>query len=280
MSGNLSEEKSKRLKLYLKEIERELNKLGSNQLNSIILFGSGAKEKSLSWMSDVDLLIVLNDNCSSDFLEQVRRRVSKVTYKYFPFKRGKRLAGLLRYLERATGMFISPFVCKRQDILRLNFKKVFSVSGLLSRILAPEKLVLAAVLSSGKIIFGESFTDLSIHFSISELIKSLLTCLVLAFSSLILTPITLKGVKYNVEAVKWSLLNTYFFLKKKSPSVTEAIAYFRKMNVAATSLELFKNIRFKKVYYPLFSVLAPIAVLKIHLVGVKKGMRCPPHFSK
>ena len=193
-------------------VRRVLTALGEKArlVRVLLLFGSRAMGEEPSWASDVDLLVVLDDKCSDEDLEDVKWRLANLSYSPRP----KGLLGHLFWsLEKATGMFHSPFVCREKDLRSLDFKRIFRTSPFLTTLMAPADIVLGSVLKSSKVIYGRLPEGLGApeKREAFQLLKNLITCLSLTFGAYFFCPIAVEAQKYVLEALKWSIYATAYY---------------------------------------------------------------------
>ena len=205
-------------------VRRVLKALGEKArlVKALVLFGSRAMGEEPSWASDVDLLIVLDDRCADRDLEEVRRRLSGLSYS--PRPRGL-LGHLFWSLEKATGMFHSPFVCRERDLRSLDFKRIFGTSQLLTTIMAPVDIVLGSVLRTSKVIYGRlpgGLGEPEVRGAL-QLLKNLITCFSLALGAYFFCPIANEAQKYILEALKWSIYATTYYTTGDIGPLTELV---------------------------------------------------------
>lgn len=128
---------------YIESVVYSLeNEIGSENIVSIILFGSLASSKKLTKVSDVDLIIVLEDHLSKNTFFDLNQLLNEKEIE-FNFRK-KPITGVEQFLfllESQTGMFVSHFICKKSDFLACNFTRIFNVNPIVSSIIAPKNIV-------------------------------------------------------------------------------------------------------------------------------------------
>ena len=112
-----------------------------------------------------------------------------------------------------------------------------------------------------------------ITFNNLDIVKSLLMCLNLYLGSLFFSILTKKAFDYLYEAIKWSLLNTYFYLMKNNNDFNKIINFYLKIS---NDNLLFKKIQSyrKDNIFPKKNILDFLSlILKIHLKYPKKYLK-------
>ncbi|MFX1485819.1 MAG: nucleotidyltransferase domain-containing protein [Promethearchaeota archaeon] len=253
---------------YLDTLIRMVKKAAADRIISILLFGSYAKGYADPEKSDLDLIIVLDDPVSQRRIDKVDRIAEGLeTTLGFSRPAKTRIERLFRAIERATGMFASHFICRKGDILRGDFKRVFSISRTFGKILAPSKLVFNSVLSHVVTVFGDDISS-SIRrhdIDIKQWLKSLLMCVLLSLSGFLAFLLDRKAGRFIREAAKWSLLNTYYYVNRRSPPFQKIIRAYSKKGLKTAERLLSHSCGFNIIS----AIKSPFAVIKIHVKGLK-----------
>ena len=192
--------------------ERILSALGegAERVRAILVFGSAIMDEEPSWASDLDVIVVLDDGCSDEELLRAWLKLSGLSQSPRPH-------GLLGHLfwsiEKATGMFKTPFVCRERDLRSLDFERIFGTSKVLSALMAPKKIVLGSVLRTCRTIYGSPPKGLRPpgEREALELLRNLMTCFSLAFGAYFLCPLTCLALKYVLEALKWTVYAVFYY---------------------------------------------------------------------
>lgn len=228
---------------------------------SIIHFGS----TNFTEVSDVDLIIVL-DKIENDKIKDIQLKLKLIEIKYkFRYMRKSLIGNLLNSFEEKTGMFCSNFVCNRQDLIEGDFSKIFHTNRILTYILIPTNIVFLNVFSNYKIIYGEEINYLLPQFNISyfQFIKSILMCVLLSVISILLLLVSKDATKYAMEAVKWSLHNTYFYYNRDNMTTEHLISLF--IDKGFKKLIRLQQLRMNYEKDIFFNLISLYLVLKIHL---------------
>jgi len=228
---------------------------------SIIHFGS----KNFTKISDVDLIIVVN-GIENNEIKEIRRKLKLIEIKYGFRSITKSLIGnILNLIEEDTGMFCSNFVCNRQDLIEGKFSKIFHTNRFLTYLLIPTNIVFLNIFSSYKIIYGEEINHLLPQFDINyfQYIKSILMCFILSIISILLLFVSKDATKYAMEAVKWSLHNTYFYHNRNSMTTEELISLF--IDKGFKHLIRLQQLRMNYKKDVFFNLLSLFLVVKIHM---------------
>ncbi|MBS7249277.1 MAG: nucleotidyltransferase domain-containing protein [Candidatus Freyarchaeota archaeon] len=246
--------------------------LGEHSVVGVYLFGS-ALGGELCASSDFDFLVVLSDGVTDKQVERVNSLLEGLEIKYALREEKFSIPGkVLRAIERSTGMFESHFVCRKNDFLRADFSRIFNTSCLMSKLLAPSPIVLGSVLGRIKKLYGE---DLHLKVAVPKptpltVIKSLAMNLLLSLFSLILYPFSSRANKYEMEAAKWSIMASYYYLKKRSPTLTQATNYLTKIGISKTYLKRLLKLRNNYHNDIHFGLATPLQILKIHTKTLKQ----------
>jgi predicted nucleotidyltransferase len=245
--------------------------LGERSVVGLYLFGSALGEE-FSASSDFDFLVVLSDGVTVKQIHYVNSLLEGLEIKYGLREEKFSIPGkVLRTIERSTGMFESHFVCRKNDLLRADFPQIFNTSHLMSKLLAPSPIVLGSVLGRIKKLYGE---DLHLKVAVPKptpftMIKSLAMNLLLSLFSIILYPFSSKANKYEMEAAKWSIMASYYYLKERSPTLTQAVKYFTKLGISKSYLKRLLQLRNNYHNDINFGLATPFQVLKIHTKTLK-----------
>ncbi|MBD3198224.1 MAG: hypothetical protein GF317_24455 [Candidatus Lokiarchaeota archaeon] len=258
------------------------NQLGLSSILSIILFGSQAsKSRENSCISDCDLLIILKDNVSTSSLKKVEKYFYALEIKHnFREYNSNILKKILFSIQQSTGMFVSHFLTKRKYCVNTKFHKIFNVNRVFSILFAPRKIVLGSVLSNNLTLYGIPLDEViqNLSYPSIDMFKSLIMNLMISLFSIFILPFkSLHAVKYQLEAVKWSLRASNFYTCKRSKSLEEIIDQFitkkTHMNFKLIKSDdtsfytQFLNLRKQPKDLLTFMLLAPWKIVKIHIKG-------------
>ena len=252
--------------VYLDTLTNFLKKKYYNELISIILFGSlvNSKEKP---STDVDLIIITNDSCSSKDFQKIRRDLAIVEQVFFAKTRERELSFFSHGLQRATGMFMNFFLCRLSDFQKRNFK-VFNVNPFIATLLAPQNSVWLSLSNRHRIIWGENVFQ---HWknlpslTKGDLVRSFVMNWLLATGALVFYPVYSHIAKFSMEAMKWSLFtwqNLYHPKKTLSKTIAKYIEHG--LVVERQALQCFLKFRKNKSASRHFVILAWIFVFLLH----------------
>ena len=260
---------------YIHESELLTEKiLGPGSLKGLILFGSHARNgrEKASTVSDVDLIIKISDKVPNNKLKRLDCFLDALEIKYrLRAKPDTLFKKLLHVVEKTTGMFVSHFIIKEEDWEHCDFPKIFKVSRLFSRILAPERIVLKSMSQDCVTLSGEGLCSQdTLKMTIFDIIKSMMMNLILCLAGNFLGPFVKGSEKYILEAVKWSLRSCYFFLNQTNKSIHSIISYFSRLNVDAGFLSEFLKYRehLEKMSIG-FRFKSIKIIIKLHAVALK-----------
>jgi predicted nucleotidyltransferase len=266
-------------------------KLGIENVLSIILFGSqlpnNHKKKDCSPLSDCDLLIILKDNVSTDSMQKIEKYIVALENKHkFRHSDSNFVYKMLDVVEQNTGMFVSHFLTKKAHFENGVFHKIFSVNKMISDLFAPKKLVLSSVFDNSTVLWGEDLRNLiieKIEISPFDMLKSLIMNLIISIVSIPLAPLKIFNIKYQLEAIKWSLNASNFYAFEDSYSLNKVIHRF--LSIEKSKKYQMKAKRFYHNFLRLrqdphndinFMLRCPFRIIKIHI----KGMLFKKHIIK
>ncbi|MEM2109531.1 MAG: nucleotidyltransferase domain-containing protein, partial [Candidatus Odinarchaeota archaeon] len=251
----------KYLDLVLKTVKVKLGFLPV----SIILFGSAVKGGVMNQLSDIDVLIIVDGSVNARQRKSITAAMTGVQNFFFNSGFSGFIDRLLYFFETGTGMFKSFFICSEKDLLSACFPRIFNVNRFLSRLLVPERLVLNSVFSNYKIVYGKEYDlkNLKKPLDFFQIVKSFKLCSLLYLVFTIVN--CFKRVwRYLYEAVKWSLINCYFYITGRSVKAKDTIPFFKKIlrTVFLDDLAAYNNSKFNftvKNYYKYFN-----SIFKLH----------------
>ncbi|MHA2244493.1 MAG: hypothetical protein ACXADY_05950 [Candidatus Hodarchaeales archaeon] len=254
---------------YLNSVTNFLERNYVDKLVSIILFGSLVnKEKTLIKATDVDLLVIMRDTCSSTDFKMLKRSLFKLESRLFSHLRGHESL-FLKGLQNATGMFCNFFVCRLSDFKKRNFNLVFGVNSIMGTLLAPQNSVWLSLLRQHQIIWGENvFKEWKTPPSITkrDLIRSFLMNWLLATGALVLYPFYTQIAKFSMEAMKWSLFTWRNFHHQPISTLTQTITRFGEYasTMELRALRSFMEYRKNGKTGDYFTILAWIFIFQLH----------------
>src|SRR5712692_699037 len=179
----------------------------TKEIVSVIVFGSFAKG-GFSGSSDVDLILVVSDTCSPGAMRDLNDVLEARAIK-LGLSRARRSLGdkILSALLTQTGIFVSHFVTRESDLLKLDFSRIFHTNRILASMIAPKNIVLAGALSHAKTIFGKNLLPVGepMRLGSEQLARSMIMNLLLAGGAVVVSPFVGRATELSLEAAKWSL---------------------------------------------------------------------------
>ena len=265
---------------YIKDIVILINKeIGINKIVSLLLFGSQQVNNENTAVSDCDLLFIFKNRVSNRHIKEIERYFLALEIKHqFKEPTSKLFREVLGVIQQSTGMFVSHFLTKQKFWEQAIFYKIFQVNRFFSALFAPRNIVLGNVIQNSTLLFGEDLRNIirpKIKITIREIFRSTVMNLFISFFALLIAPIKeLNSIKYQLEAIKWSLKASNYYCYEDSESLDKIIERFisfetPKQRVKAELfyskfLELRKN-PFNSLQFMIFS---PIRILKIHVKAI------------
>ncbi|MHA1271570.1 MAG: nucleotidyltransferase domain-containing protein [Candidatus Helarchaeota archaeon] len=260
-----------RAKSYIVNIFKFLKKKYASKIISMMIFGSSLTGE-LCETSDCDLICVFNDTTTKKEIKYIRKVAREYAYRYGFFNKPSGfIERVLNVMDSSTGMFISLFVCKRNDFINLRFSKMFNVNSIISALLAPTNLVIGTVLNRSKHVYGENLLKLvkkPKRFFV-QLIKNMVLNLLVSTVSFLIYPFSPKATKYELEAMKWSMLSSYYYINGTRPSMEKICYYFINRGINKKYISNFKKLRDGFSQNIKFGLFTPLNIIQVHILGLK-----------
>ena len=263
-------------KNYIKDIVNLINKeIGINKIVSIVLFGSQRLNQENTSVSDCDLLFIFKNRVSNSHIRDIEKYFIALEIKHnFRDARSDILHYMLSVLQNTTGMFVSHFLTKERFWKEMIFHKIFRVNRVFSAIFAPKNIVLGNVIQNSTILYGDDIRGIikpNIHASIREMFKSMVMNIFISFFSILIAPLrALNSMKYQLEAIKWSLKASNFYCFGDTESLLQVIDRFvsfektKKQEKARKFYTEFSSLRDAPLNDFRFMTRCPVRILKIH----------------
>ena len=265
---------------YIKDIVVLINKeIGINKIVSLLLFGSQQVESENTIVSDCDLLFIFKNRVSNRHIKEIERYFMALEIKHnFKEATSKITHNILSVIQISTGMFVSHFLTRQKFWEQAKFYKIFQVNRVFSALFAPRNIVLGNVIQNSTILFGEDLRNIlksKIKISIREIFRSTVMNLFISFFALLIGPVKeLNSIKYQLEAIKWSLKASNYYCFEDSELLDKIVKRFisfekPKKRVKAESFYLrFFDLRQKPSNDLKFMIHTPIRILRIHMKAI------------
>ena len=265
---------------YIKDIVVLINReIGINKIVSLLLFGSQQAEEENTIISDCDLLFIFKNRVSSRHIKEIERYFMALEIKH-NFKEPSKslIRDILSVISQSTGMFMSHFLTRQKFWEEGVFYKIFRVNRVFSALFAPRNIVLGNVIQNSTILFGEDLRNKlrpNIKISFVEMIRSTIMNLFISFFALLIGPIKdLNSIKYQLEAIKWSLKASNYYCYEDSELLDRIVKRFitfekpRKKGDTETFYSRFLELRRNPSNDLKFMIDTPIRILKIHMKAI------------
>jgi hypothetical protein len=265
---------------YIKDIVVLINKeIGINKIVSLLLFGSQQVETENTIISDCDLLFIFKNRVSNRHIKEIERYFLALEIKHnFKEPSSSLIRDILSVISQSTGMFMSHFLTRQKFWEEGIFYKIFRVNRVFSALFAPRNIVLGNVIQNSTILFGEDLRNKlrpKIKISFLEMIRSTVMNLFISFFALLIGPIKeLNSIKYQLEAIKWSLKASSYYCYEDSELLNKIVNRFilfekpnKKMDAKMYYLR-FLELRRNPSNDLKFMIYTPIRILKIHMKAV------------
>jgi predicted nucleotidyltransferase len=273
---------NRRVSNYIKDILILIEKeIGTTNILSIFLFGSQIPQNNeQSKISDCDLLIVFKNNISKKAIQNLEKYFISLEIKHeFREPRSSFLINLLGDIQYHTGIFKSHFLTIEKYWKKRSFYRIFNVNYLFSKLFAPKRLVMGSVLKNSILLYGQDIRgeiENKIQVTTFDLAKSLIMNTLISFFSYLMTPFeSLNSIKYQLEAVKWSLRASDYYLFESTDSLHRVIkrrkilknAHFRKKDEKYYNKFIYLRDHPNKAY--LFMFQSFIKIFDIHITTIQ-----------
>ena len=212
-----------RVQTYLDDLLRICAQI-EQPLVSMILFGSAASG-GFSSVSDVDLMIVVPDETTSEGKRKLRAEVAHLEIAH-GFRPPHPTGALQTRVERAVGHLFSCFICTRENL----------ISGDVARILdlrpweAPfvDRIVLASIVASAVTAWGE---DLVPRVPVPPVRRLDVFKALFGFSCQIVLivqtfPLLPDATKYAMGALKHSVHSCFFCYNRRTADLEQEVDFF------------------------------------------------------
>ena len=265
---------------YIKDIVVLINKeIGINKIVSLLLFGSQRVEIENTIVSDCDLLFIFKNRVSSRHLKEIERYFIALEIKHnFKEPASKLTQEILSVIQHSTGMYVSHFLTKQKYWDQAKFYKIFHVNRVFSALFAPRNIVLGNVIQNSTILFGEDLRNSiksKIKINIREIFKSTVMNLFISFFALLIGPSKeLNSIKYQLEAIKWSLKASNYYCYEDSELLDKIVERFisfekpKRQAKAELFYSKFLELRKNPINDLKFMIFTPLRILRIHVKAI------------
>ena len=265
---------------YIKDIVALINKeIGINKIVSLLLFGSQQVNNENTVVSDCDLLFIFKNRVSNRHIKEIERYFLALEIKHkFREPTSKLFREILGVIQQSTGMFVSHFLTKQKFWEQAIFYKIFRVNRFFSALFAPRNIVLGNVIQNSTLLFGEDLRNTirpKIKITIREIFRSTVMNLFISFFALLIAPRKeLNSIKYQLEAIKWSLKASNYYCYEDSESLDKIVERFISFETPKQRVKAelfyskFLELRKNPINSLQFMIFSPIRILRIHLKAI------------
>lgn len=265
---------------YIKDIVVLINKeIGINKIVSLLLFGSQQVEIEHTAVSDCDLLFIFKNRVSGRHLKEIERYFITLEIKHnFKEPTSKLTRQILSVIQHSTGMFVSHFLTKQKFWNQAKFYKIFQVNRVFSALFAPRNIVLGNVIQNSTILFGKDLRNSirpKIKINIREIVRSTVMNLFISFFALLIGPKKeFNSIKYQLEAIKWSLKASNYYCYEDSEVLDKIVERFisfekpKQQVKAKLFYSKFFELRKNPINDLKFMIFSPLRILRIHIKAI------------
>jgi hypothetical protein len=201
-------------------------------LVSLVLFGSAATGGYSPDISDVDLLLVLEDDADTAELHRVTDIVRAVEARHGLARRAPSPSGTLAdtleaFAARITANVRAFFVCRRADLLSGDPARILSISRVQAAFV--DRVAIPTMVSSGVTVWGEELLTSVPLPAIRRLdvAKAWFGLFNQTLFAAAVYPFSPWATKYAMDALKRSVHNCYFYHHGRAESLEREIAFFQ-----------------------------------------------------
>ena len=213
---------------YVASIVEACARPGSRAV-SVILFGSAVTGGYTSAISDVDLMIVLDDRATQEDRRRVRDMVDEIesrsgVTKQYPYRRG----ALNPIVDRITANVRSFFVCTRADLISGDPARILDITPAQAAFV--DRVAVPSIVGSSRTAWGEDLLG-QVHFQPIPRMDVAMAFFSLANQvglTLVAYPFLPGATKYAMEALKRSIHNCYFCYHCRLAPLSEEVDFFQK----------------------------------------------------
>ncbi|MCD6492068.1 MAG: nucleotidyltransferase domain-containing protein [Candidatus Korarchaeota archaeon] len=263
-------------KKYLEQAINIVKKYFRDDVLSVILFGT-LRTKETTKTSDIDLIFVFKDNVPETQLKKLDAILTRLEMKYGLTPVPKSILNKLSWaINRITGMYKSHFICRYQDITNRKFCKIFNLSPIITKIFAPQRMVLNNFIKTAKVIYGKNILlqeqriDHDYDSYYLDLVKSYMMNLLLWFGATFMNIFDRLFYKYIIEAIKWSI---YGFIATRNDNSDGKIlrTAIKQISPFIDKEFIYQFLRSKQTMEidPFLILKSPLYISKIHIEAQK-----------
>lgn len=194
---------------------------------SVVAFGSAVTGGWVDGVSDVDLIVVMRDECTHNDRDRVSVSVHRIETLHSAGHHSPKHRGVLeRVLDKIIGAG-SFFLCTRADLLSGSIGRILGLAH--AQEVFVDRIVLANIISSGLTIWG---VDLLPQVPVApvrriDVLKALFGLIGQAWTAAALYPLLPHATRYSMEALKRSLHSCFFCYQQRRGSLEEEAAFFQ-----------------------------------------------------
>ncbi len=256
---------------YIRDATVALTDVG---LVSLVLFGSTSTGGHVAGLSDVDLLVVLDDQ-RGDAIERARDVITELEKRH---GLGKAMAAprgfagrLQRFADVVTANVRSFFVCTRGDLLSGDPARILSIPR--AQALFVDRAAIPSIVTSARTVWGEDLLPrvplppirrIDVAKAFFGLFNHALFCVV-AY------PLLPGATRYAMDALKRSVHNCYFCDRLEVAPLRDEVAYFQSRDGRRRTLDLLLELRMAHRPSVSFVMACPMVIAGLHLRTALRG---------
>lgn len=269
-------QRDRRVDAYVESVIEAFAKPGAG-IVSLVLFGSAAVGGYSASVSDVDLIVVLEDGATPERRRRVAEVVSAIEQRCGIAKaQGQTRSALKTFADRITANVRAFFVCTRSGLLSGEPARILGIPP--AQAMFVDRIAIPSIVSSARTVWGE---DLLPRVALPpirrfDVAKAFFGLFNQVLFTAVVYPLLPGSTKYAMDALKRSLHSCHFCFQLRPAPVAAEVAFFEDRYGPSATLRRLLSLR--SDYRPSYRfVLACLpALVRLHFRTARDN-RFPRH---
>jgi predicted nucleotidyltransferase len=232
-----------RVRPYVEAVAAAAERLGCH-LVSVILFGSATTGSFSETASDLDLILVVDDEATRADRVRLGDEVERLEMRHgFRRQRVRAQSRLEQLIDRLTANVRSFFICTRQDLLSGRAGRILDLRP--AQAVFVDRVVIPSIVGSAVTVWGDDLlpgVPLAAirRFDVLKAFHSLFALMMLIVA---VYPVLPEGTKYAMGALKRSVHNCYFCYHGHAAALDQEVAFFQHRLGPSPTLQQLMDLR-------------------------------------
>lgn len=212
--------------------------------SSILLYGSSAVGGYSGAVSDVDVMLVLEDDAPAELRQTLKRELLELEVRHGFLERDFWKRGRARLAaDKALGVFISHFICPRAAFLAGEASGIFHVNALAGALTS--RIIFANILASSVTVWGEDLRPRvqAPPVTRADVLKALTSLAPILLLAVLGLPFSRGATKYAMASLKKGLHNCYFCYGQPPSTVSGKVRFFSARYPRLAGLDMLLRLR-------------------------------------